>query len=203
MAKKRQQEIIGQEISKGQLIGYARVSTADQNLDAQFDELIKQGCNKKNIYQEKMSGAKSDRPELKKCLDYMREGDTLVITKLDRLARSLKDLIDIINRLESEGKNIQILDMGIDTATTQGRLVYQIFGAIAEFERALIKERTQAGLNAARARGHVGGRKVKMTPDKITAAKKLLEDKSISPSDVAKQLGISRATLYKHLPGGK
>jgi len=200
MTKKKAKTISTNEIQNTKLIGYARVSTEEQNFDSQLDEFAKLNCCK--VFKEKASGAKAERPELQKCLEYLRAGDTLVITKLDRLARSSKDLLEIISRLEAEHKNILILDMGVDTSTAQGKLVFQIFGAIAEFERALIRERTMAGLEAARARGRLGGRKLKMTPEKINTARKLLADKNMSPATVAKQLGISRATLYKHLPGG-
>ena len=199
--KKNLQAVSTNEAQDTKRIGYARVSTEEQSLDSQLDKLNEIGCCR--IFTEKVSGAKADRHELKKCLEYLRAGDTLVIAKLDRLARSLKHLLEIINELEAESKNLMILDMNIDTSNAQGKLVFSIFGAIAEFERTLIAERTKAGLAAARARGRLGGRKLKMTPDKIEAARKLLVDKSISPADVAKQLGISRATLYKHLPGGK
>jgi len=201
MLKKKAQAISTNETQNTKLIGYARVSTEEQSFDSQLDEFKKLNCCR--VFSEKVSGAKTERPELQKCLEYLRAGDTLVITKLDRLARSLKDLLEIINRLEAEEKNIIILDMGIDTSTAQGKLVFQIFGAIAEFERALIRERTRAGLNSARARGRLGGRKLIMTPEKIETARKLLADESISPATVAKQLGISRATLYRHLPGGR
>ena len=199
--KKNSQAVLNNGTQDTKRIGYARVSTEDQSLDSQLDKLNETGCCK--IFTEKISGAKADRPELKKCLEHLRAGDTLVIAKLDRLARSLKHLLEIVTGLEAEGKNIKILDMNIDTSNAQGKLVFSIFGAIAEFERTLIAERTKAGLEAARARGRLGGRKLKMTPDKIESARKLLSDKSVSPAAVAKQLGISRATLYKHLPGGK
>ncbi len=181
-------------------IGYARVSTDDQNLDAQIDELQRQGCGK--IFQEKVSGAKADRPELQKCMDHLREGDVLIVTKLDRLARNLKDLIGIVEKLHETGIAFVSVNDKIDTSTPQGKFFFHVFGAVAEFERDLIRERTNAGLSAAKARGRVGGRRSVMTSEKMIAAKKLLET-DMSPSDIAKQLGISRATLYNHFPGGK
>lgn len=182
---------------EGEKIGYARVSTCDQNLDAQIDELESQGCSKSNIYQEKASGAKTDRPILKECLAYLRKGDVLVVTKLDRLARSLKDLIEIVEKLDKEmGVGFISVNDKIDTSTPQGKFFFHVFGAVAEFERDLIRERTNAGLKAAKARGRIGGRKRKMTPAKIEAAKELL--KTLPPADVANQLGISRATLYNY-----
>lgn len=176
-------------------IGYARVSTDDQNLDAQIDELQKQGCGR--IFQEKISGAKSDRPELQRCFDHLRKGDVLVVTKLDRLARNLKNLIDIVEQLNEMGVAFISVQDQIDTSTPQGKFFFHVFGAVAEFERDLIRERTKAGLTAARARGRIGGRKRIMTPEKIKAAKELLKQ-SFPPADVAKQLGISRATLYNY-----
>jgi DNA invertase Pin-like site-specific DNA recombinase len=185
------------ENTSGKVIGYARVSTSDQHLDSQMDELNKR-CEK--IFTDKMSGAKSERPGLLQCMEFLREGDTLVITKLDRLGRSLKDLIQIVETLKSRGISIISIQDQIDTSTAHGKFFFHIFGAVAEFERDLIRSRTKNGLEAARARGRMGGRKVKMTPDKIETAKKLLAT-NMSPSTIAKQLGISRATLYNHIPG--
>jgi DNA invertase Pin-like site-specific DNA recombinase len=184
----------------GKIVGYARVSTDDQNLDSQIDELSKR-CEK--IFTDKISGVKTDRPGLKQCLEFLRGGDILIITKFDRLGRSLKDLIQIVEMLKERNISIISVNDQIDTSTAHGKFFFHIFGAVAEFERDLIRQRTKAGLEAARSRGRMGGRKVKMTPDKIDIAKKLLSDKSISPKMVAKQLGISRATLYNHISGGK
>ena len=138
------------------LIGYMRVSTLDQNLDLQSDALKQVGCDK--IFQDVASGAKSDRPGLEKALGYLREGDTLVVWKLDRLGRSLKHLIEVITRLHEEKKGFRSLQENLDTSTSTGKLVFHVFGALAEFERDLIRERTLAGLSAARARGRRGGR---------------------------------------------
>ena len=180
-------------------IGYARVSTHEQNLDAQIDEL-KKLCDK--IFTDKASGAKSERTGLQDCFDYMRESDTLVITKLDRLARSLKDLVSIVETLKERKINLISIYDQLETETPQGRFFFHIFAAVAEFERDLIRQRTQVGLEAARVRGRKGGRKLKMTQEKIEAAKKLLAA-GTHPKDTAKQLGISVSTLYAYIPGCK
>ncbi len=180
-------------------IGYARVSTDDQKLDAQIDELEKQGCGK--IFQEKISGAKSERPELKKCFDHLRKGDVLIVTKLDRLARNLKNLIEIVEQLNEMGVSFISVHDKIDTSTPQGKFFFHVFGAVAEFERDLIRERTITGLQAAKARGRVGGRKKKMTPEKIEDARKML--KTMPSAKIAEMLGVSRATLYNNLKLGQ
>lgn len=178
-------------------IGYARVSTSEQNLDMQLDALNKIGCDE--IFTDKMSGCRSEnRIGLQNCLNFLDEGDTLIIYKLDRLARSLKDLISIVESLKARNIGVISIHDNIDTSTIQGTLFFQIFGAFAEFERNLICERTRAGLESARNRGKLGGRPIKMTTSKIDTAKTLLET-GMSPSNVAKQLGISRSTLYSHL----
>lgn len=156
------------------LVGYARVSTLDQNPALQIDALKGAGCEK--LFVEKASGASRDRPELKGALDYVREGDTLVVWKLDRLARSLKQLIETVAMLEARGIGLRSLTESIDTTTAGGRLIFHIFGALAEFERTVIRERTKAGLTAARARGRVGGRPPKLSVDDLKAAKALLGD---------------------------
>jgi DNA invertase Pin-like site-specific DNA recombinase len=184
----------------GKYIGYARVSTDDQNLDSQIDALNKK-CVK--IFTDKISGAKADRVGLNQCLEFLREGDTLVITKLDRLGRSLKDLIQIVDMLKDRNISLYSINDQIDTSTAHGKFFFHIFGAVSEFERDLIRSRTQAGLTAARARGRNGGRRVKMTQEKIVIAKKLLSDRNISSSQIALQLGISKATLYNHISGGR
>ena len=178
-------------------IGYARVSTEDQNLDLQTDALQKAGCE--IIYKEKASGAKIERIELKAALTHLRKDDTLVIWKLDRLARSLKDLLKIVNDLHEKGINFQCIQEGFDTSTSGGKLIFHIFGALAEFEKEVIRERTKAGLKAARARGRVGGRPSKLSPEVIAKAKALHKDFSISPKEIWQTLGISRALLYKAL----
>jgi DNA invertase Pin-like site-specific DNA recombinase len=183
------------------LVGYARVSTMDQNPALQIDALKGAGCEK--LFVEKASGASRDRPELKGALDYVREGDTLVVWKLDRLARSLKQLIETVAMLEARGIGLRSLTESIDTTTAGGRLIFHIFGALAEFERTVIRERTKAGLSAARARGRVGGRPPKLSVDHLKAAKALLGDPTITVADVAKRLGVSPATLYRHLPAAR
>jgi len=176
-----------------------RVSTFDQNLDMQEDALKRDGCDK--IFSDKVSGASSkiERPGLSSALDYMREGDTLVIYKLDRLGRTLKGLIQMINELGDKKMGLKSLSESIDTTTANGKLIFHIFGAISEFERDIIRERTRAGLGAARARGRVGGRPTKMTPEKIKMAKQLHADTSLEIKDIVKTLGVSRAVFYRML----
>lgn len=183
-------------------VGYARVSTLDQNPALQIDALKAAGCER--VFTEKASGANRDRPELKAALDYIRAGDTLVVWKLDRLARSTHQLIETAENLESRGIGLKVLDQGvIDTTTPHGRLFYEIAGAFAQFERSLIRERTRAGLAAARARGRVGGRPPALGPDEIRKARAMLADPEISVVEVAAQLGVTQATLYRHIPGGR
>lgn len=181
------------------LVGYARVSTEDQALDSQLDDL-KVRCGK--VFTDKMSGKKADRPGLKQCLDYLRPGDTLVVTKLDRLARSVADLVQIMSALGKQGIEFTSIHDNIETNTPHGKFIFHVFGAIAELESGLASWRTRQGLNAARSRGRLGGRKKKMTQEKVEAAMKLLSTE-MSPGDVARQLGVSRATLYQYFPGGK
>ena len=185
------------------LIGYARVSTQEQNLELQINALKEAGCKK--IFTEKASGAQRDRPELKAALEYMRpnEGDTLVVWKLDRLARSLRQLIDTIEELEKQGIGFRSLTEAIDTTSSGGRLVFHIFGALSEFERGLIKERTIAGLKAAKDMGKKGGRPSSLKPEDLVAAKALLRDSEITVTEVAKRLKVDPSTLYRHLPGGR
>ena len=179
------------------LIGYARVSTSDQNPNLQEDALKKAGCKK--IYIDKISGTIADRPELTKAIDVLREGDTLIIWRLDRLGRSLKDLINWISYLEKEGIALNSLQESIDTSTSTGKLVFHIFGALAEFERNLIRERTQAGLIAARARGKMGGRPKRLNEIKRQMVFKLYNEKVLTINQVCKEMGISKPTLYKYL----
>jgi DNA invertase Pin-like site-specific DNA recombinase len=185
------------------LIGYARVSTQEQNLELQINALQAAGCKK--IFTEKASGAQRDRPELKAALEYMRanEDDTLVVWKLDRLARSLRQLIDTIEELEKKGIGFKSLTENIDTTTSGGRLVFHIFGALAEFERILIKERTMAGLRAAKAMGKKGGRPQALEAEDLRDAKALLRNKKITVKEVAKRLKVDPSTLYRYLPGGR
>lgn len=179
------------------LIGYARVSTDDQNPDLQIDALKEAGCKK--IFCDKVSGTVAKRPELEKLKDQLREGDILVVWRLDRLARSLKNLIEWIGELEDIGVGIKSLHESIDTSTPSGKLVFHIFGALAEFERNLISQRTQAGLAAARARGRLGGRPKKLSETKRKLAKRLYEEKELTIDQICEEMGISKPTLYKYV----
>ncbi len=179
------------------LIGYARVSTQDQNLDLQKDALTKVGCSR--IYEEHASGANTDRPQLKAAMDYLRAGDTLVVWKLDRLGRSTQHLLQTVTLLESKGIAFRSLQENIDTTTSSGKLIFHIFASLAEFERDIIRERTQAGLSAARARGRIGGRPAKLTPEQITLLKKMHADKENSLSLILSTFNIKLRTMYKYL----
>jgi len=179
------------------LVGYERVSTDDQNLNLQHDALQQAGCEK--IFSDKMSGAKADRPGLKEAFDYVRDGDTLVVWRLDRLGRSLKDLIALVEELESRQIGFCSLQESIDTTTSGGKLIFHMFGALAEFERNLIRERTQAGLQAARARGRKGGRRQKLTAQQIDMGRSLAADPKRSVSSICAHLGISRPTYYRYI----
>lgn len=183
------------------LIGYARVSTQDQTPELQIDALRAAGCTR--IYHEQASGAAQARPDLAAALDYMRTGDTLVVWRLDRLARSMKQLIETVETLEARGIGLCSLTEAIDTTTPGGRLTFHLFGALAEFERAIIRERTLAGLAAARARGRRGGRPPALSPDDLAAARAMLRDPEIPVAAVARTLGVAPSTLYRHLPGGR
>ena len=181
-------------------IGYARVSTQDQNLSLQLDALKSNGCDK--IYQEKASGAKADRPELQKLLEHARDGDTVVIWKLDRLGRSLPHLVELVTLLESRNIGLVSLNDPLDTTTAQGRLVFRIFASLAEFEREIIKERTQAGLASARRRGQRLGRPEglsKEAENKSRIAASLYNEGKLSSNEIARQLGMSKTTLYVYL----
>ena len=185
-----------------ELVGYARVSTADQHQALQLDALHADGCKK--VFVEQASGAQRDRPQLQAALAYLRPGDTLVVWKLDRLARSLTQLVETIESLATRDVGFRSLTESIETTTAGGRLIFHIFASLAEFERAIIRERTRAGLDAARARGRVGGRPAAMTKEAITAAKlALLRDPARTVEGVACDLGIAPSTLYRHLPGGR
>ncbi len=183
------------------LVGYARVSTQDQTPALQLDALKAAGCER--VFQEKASGAQRDRPELAAALDYMRGGDTLVVWKLDRLARSMKQLIETVEKMEARQIGFRSLTEAIDTTTAGGRLVFHVFAALAEFERSVIRERTTAGLAAARARGRKGGRPRSLTEKDIAAARAMLSNPDITVDEVARRLGVGPATLYRHLPGGR
>ena len=183
------------------VIGYARVSTQEQDLALQLEALRAAGCER--IYTEKASGAQRDRPQLQAALDYMRPDDTLVVWKLDPLARSLRQLLDTVEALHSRQIGLRSLTEAIDTSTPGGTLVFHLFGALAEFERAIIRERTRAGLAAARARGRTGGRPSALAPADKIAARALLKDPAITVEEVAHRLRVSPATLYRHFPGGR
>ncbi|GAA0781101.1 recombinase family protein [Castellaniella ginsengisoli] len=182
-----------------QRIGYARVSTDDQNLDMQRDALTAARCSV--IYEETVSGKGSARPELEQCRKALRPGDTLVVWRLDRLGRSLPDLVQIVTELEQLGIGFESVTERIETGSAAGKLVFHVFAALAEFERNLIRERTNAGLAAARARGRVGGRKPKLDAKDVREIQALWRDKSIPVADIARRYGVSRTTLYKHLDG--
>ena len=180
-------------------IGYARVSSDDQNLDLQRDALKQAGCER--LYEEKESGAKADRPELRRLLEALRSGDTLVVWRLDRLGRSLKHLIETVEQLEALGVGFRSVTEAIDTTTSGGKLVFHIFAALAEFERTLIRERTKAGLKAARARGRQGGRPKTLTEDRRRMAQSLRDDPGQSVASICKALGITRTTFYRYTQG--
>ncbi len=179
------------------LVGYPRVSTQDQSLELQLDALRVAGCEQ--VFSEKITGKSRERPELTTCLKMLRKEDVLVVWKLDRLARSLKDLVELINELESRQIGFRSLTEAIDTTTAGGRLVFHIFGALAEFEHNLIRERTIAGLAAARARGRKGGRKPSMSSADTRKAAAMLKDDKITKKEVAEHFGVSRLTLNKSL----
>ena len=179
------------------LIGYARVSTVDQTLALQEDALRSAGCEK--LFNDVISGATTDRPGLSEALEYARAGDVLVVWKLDRLGRSLAHLIEVVQSLQKKDIGFRSLQEQMDTTTPGGQLIFHIFGALAEFERALIRERTTAGLAAARARGRVGGRPARLSPEQIRMAQQLLTDSNTTGQQVADALHVSRATLYRAL----
>jgi len=182
-------------------IGYARVSTQEQNLDLQIDALKKAGCKK--IYKEQVSGsAKAHRPELEKLLEHLRSGDIIVVWKLDRLGRSLKNLIDLVNVFNEKGVGLKSLNDPIDTTSAQGKLVFNIFASLAEFEREVIRERTMAGLAAARARGRKGGRPKGLSKEAqktAMACETLYKEKNHTVKEMCEQLGISKRTFYSYL----
>ena len=185
------------------LIGYARVSTQDQTPDLQLDALKSAGCER--IFVEQVSGARRERLQLRAALDYMRDGadDVLVVWRMDRLARSLGQLIQTVEDLERRGIGFRSLNEAIDTTSAGGRLVFHVFGAMAEFERGVIRERTRAGLAAARARGRVGGRPPALNERDLVVARAMMRDPAISVEAIARRLGVAASTLYRHLPGGR
>ena len=182
---------------RNMLIGYARVSSNEQNLDLQIDELKKAGCTE--IFSDKITGMKKSRPNLNEALSYLREGDSFVVWKLDRLGRNVKGLIELTETLKTKGVHFLSITDGINTSTPAGRFFFHVMASLSQMERELLIERTKAGLEAARKRGRTGGRKRLMTPSKVEAAKKLISD-GMPPRDVAKNLGVSIPTLYRWCP---
>ena len=191
------------------LIGYARVSTTDghQVLDLQIDALTNSGVKEENIYSDKISGSKDARPGLENCLKALREDDILVVYKLDRLGRNLKHLIQTVEDLTKRKIGFKVLSgqgVNIDTTTPAGKMIFSIFGALAEFERELIRERTIAGIQAARARGRMGGRKFNLTKAQVRLAEASMKNRDTSVTELCKELKITRATLYKYIsPNGE
>ena len=186
------------------LVGYMRVSKADgsQSLDLQRDELIKAGVGTDAIYDDKASGNRDDRPGLETCLKALRDGDVLVVWKLDRLGRSLRHLVEVVHGLNDRGVGLRVLTgqgAQIDTTTAGGRLVFGIFASLAEFERELIRERTMAGLSAARSRGRKGGRKFALTKAQVRLAQAAMANRDTSVADLAAELGIKPVTLYRYV----
>lgn len=190
--------ISGQENGQTPLahVGYARVSTLDQDPALQFDALTAAGCGK--VFEDRASGARTDRPGLQKALDYAREGDVLIVWKLDRLGRNLPHLIETVSTLEKRGVGFRSLTEAIDTTTPGGRLVFHLFGALGQFERDLIRERTRAGLAAAEARGRKGGRKPVITADKLKRAREII-DKGLTVREAAARLKVGKTALYDAL----
>ena len=185
----------------GKLVGYARVSTGDQDLQLQLDALKKAGCGDADIYTDKASGTRARRPGLDACLAALELGDTLVVWRLDRLGRSMPHLVGLVEELLGKGIGFRSLQDGaIDTTTASGELMFNIFSSLAQFERRLIQERTQAGLAAARARGRLGGRKpISPNDPRVVTAKRLHRDRSLGIDQICKTLGISRPTFYRYL----
>lgn len=179
-------------------IGYARVSTSEQSLDGQRDALQAAGCDR--VYEESASGKRGAwRPVWEETLRHLRSGDVLVVTELSRLGRSTSELAALAEDLEARAVGLRILNLGIDTSTPAGKLIYRMISAVAEMERDLLIERTKRGLAAARARGRNGGRPVKLTPAKLRAARALRDEGSLTMAEIAEQVGVARGTLYRHL----
>ncbi len=194
----RDELVPGSPAGPGALIGYARVSKRGQKLDAQIRALTAAGCVR--VFSDEMSGRNADRPELAACRDYLRPGDTLVVTRLDRLGRSLQDLITVVSDLRRRGTGFRSLHEALDTTTPGGRLVFHVFAALAEFVRELIVEGTYEGLDAAPARGVRLGRPPAMTSEQIRHARSLLAEPENSVASIARLLGVSRSTIYKYVP---
>jgi DNA invertase Pin-like site-specific DNA recombinase len=183
-------------------VGYARVSTGEQKMDLQLDALEEAGCEK--IYTDELSGATSDRPGLQEAIDYVRPGDTLIVWRLDRFGRSLKDLVTKVERLREKDVGFKSLKENIDTTSSAGKLQFHIFSALAEFERDLNRERTMTGLRAARARGRVGGRPRALSEEELPQVQTLMENPDISTRQICERFEISKATLYRYVgPNGE
>jgi DNA invertase Pin-like site-specific DNA recombinase len=178
-------------------VGYARVSRQDQRLEPQRDALMADGCER--VFEEKVSSREADRKALREAFDYCREGDVLVVARLDRLGRSLRELIDLVGELEGRGVGFRSLKESLDTTTAGGRLIFHVFGALAEFEREIIRERTMAGLESARARGRHGGRPRALDEGKAKLARRLKNDGEHSVAEICSILGVGRSTLYRYL----
>ena len=178
------------------IIGYCRVSTAGQSLDRQLDQLTAVGCER--VYQEKVSGARKDRPELNRMLDALREGDVVVITELSRLGRTVKGLIELVEKIHQAGADIKSLKEKIDTTSPMGKMVFTVMAAVAEMERDLLRERTAEGLKAARARGRHGGRPA-IDQEKLNLAMRMYDSKNCTVAEITKTTGVSKATLYQYL----
>lgn len=189
--------VYGTMIGMTARIGYARVSTRDQHPEAQIDALTADGCVR--VFVDHASGKLARRPELDKALDFLRAGDVLVITKLDRLGRSVQNLLELVGQLAERNIDLRVLDQGIDTTTAAGKMMFTVLAAVAEFERNLISERTLDGLEAARARGRKGGRPTKLTPAKLATARKLYDSKEHTVAEIADIVGVGRSTLYRQL----
>jgi DNA invertase Pin-like site-specific DNA recombinase len=188
-------ETIPDILQTGMIIGYARVSTDDQNLDSQIDALTAAGAGK--IFKDKITGKTRTRPQLERMLDQLREGDVVVVTKYDRLARSLKDLIDLVEVIRERKAGFRSLSEDIDTTTPAGRLVFHVFGSIAEFERERIVERTKEGLDAARKRGRIGGRPPALSPEARAQVQKLRDQDGVSVTEIARMFRVSRWTVNR------
>jgi DNA invertase Pin-like site-specific DNA recombinase len=185
----------------GRLVGYARVSTDDQDLALQIDSLTGLGIDRDDIFTEKISGAKTDRPQLEACLAKLQQGDTLVVWRLDRLGRSMHHLVELIEELRNRGVGFRSVSDGlIDTTSPSGELIFHIVSALAQFERRLIQERTKAGLASARARGRLGGRPpIDLDEAKVRAARRLRDDHTLNIDDICKTLNISKSTYYRYV----
>ena len=175
--------------------GYGRVSTFDQSLDAQKDALLKAGATR--VFVEKITGTKASRPELDLLRNMLRQGDTVLITRIDRLGRSAKDLLNIVSEFEARGVNLKVLEQNIDTSTSEGKLFFTMVAAFAEFEHSMMVSRTKDGLAAARARGRVGGRKPKLSPSDVRRLLELYNSKDVAVQDLGRMFGISRPTVYR------